>query len=473
MALQYDTPTSTSAFTEALNNNDGISTSTADAINALLGLNDPASTSVVVASWDGLAESAVDQPVGVTPDVLALAVQGSLTDDVTVTLPDSVADAKVIIINSDANVTLSVGEEVNPNARIAAAGDLIIQGGNGSDTLTVLGNSNVRLDGGDGNDVLTTGGGNDVVIGGTGHNIISTGTGNDTIVVGQGQDTVDAGEGRDVIQVEGSKADFSLKAVGDILSLSGTAENNAGITADITHAEYLTFNDGHTVAIVETEAEAAALQLYQGLLGRDTDNGGAEFFSTAVQNGATVESVATTLLSSSEYADNSADQYVNSLYTSLLGHSADQAGEDYWSNAIAGGVSRGDVAALISGSAEAQTVTPTDTAYINALYESALGRDADQSGSDFWTAALAAGTSRTDVANTIFASSDAAAKANSDFVESLYQNALGRASDEAGKASWTDALDHGASQAAVAIAIVGSPEAQDHITNVVVVHGVA
>ena len=221
MALQYDTPIPTSVFSEALYNNAGVSASPADAISALLGLNDPASTTLNVASWDGVDPSTVDQPEGTTPDVLALAVQGTLTDDVTVTLPDSVADAKVIIINSDANVTLSVGEEVNPNAR-AVAGDLIIQGGNGSDTITVLGNSNVRLDGGDGNDALTTGSGNDVVIGGAGHNVISTGAGSDTVIVGAGTDIVDTGEGRDLIEVLGTKADYNVQVIGNTLSLAGT-----------------------------------------------------------------------------------------------------------------------------------------------------------------------------------------------------------------------------------------------------------
>ena len=470
MAMQYDTPIPTGTFTQDLYQNAGVSTSTADAISALLGLNDPSSTSVNVAEWDGLDPSTIEQPAGVTPDVLALAVQGGSGDNVTITLPDNVAGARVIIINSDANVTLTVGEEVNPNARVAAANDLVLQGGNGNDILTVLGNSNTRLDGGDGNDVLTTGGGNDVVIGGTGHNTIDTGAGNDTVIVGAGNDLINTGEGRDLIQVQGSKADYDVQVIGNTLSLSGSGAAD-GKTADIQNAEFLTFNDGHTLAIVETTEEAAALQLYQGLLNRDSDNGGAEFFTSQIQNGATLDAVANDFLNSDEYIANSSAQTVQSLYSSLLGHSADQAGEEFWSNSIKAGASSGDIAALISGSFEAQTNAATDADYINALYVSALGHDAEQAGSDFWTNALTSGSSRTDVANTIFASPDALAKASSDFVESLYQNALGRASDEAGKAYWTEALEHGSSEATIAIAIVGSPEAQDHITNVVVVHG--
>jgi hypothetical protein len=471
MALQYDTPIPTSVFSEALYNNAGVSASTADAISALLGLNDPASTTLNVASWDGVDPSTIDQPEGTTPDVLALAVDGTLSDDVTVTLPDSVASAPVIIINSDANVTLSVGEEVNPNAR-AVAGDLIIQGGNGSDTITVLGNSNVRLDGGDGNDALTTGSGNDVVIGGAGHNVISTGAGSDTVIVGAGTDIVDTGEGRDLIEVLGTKADYNVQVIGNTLSLAGTGAAD-GKSADITNAEFLTFNDGHTLAIASTDEEASALRLYEGLLGRDADNGGAEAFTNAINGGVSLTTITQSFLDSAEYKNTVNDDFVENLYHSLLGRDADAGGEAAYLNALANGVSRADVLTDLSNSEEALAKGSDSATFVDSLYESALGRHAEAEGLDNWVTALNGGASRADIATQIFASTEAAAKSTSDFVDSLYQSALGREADAEGKANWTNALDHGMSQAQVAIEIVGSTEGQDHNTNVVVVHGVA
>ena len=166
MALQYDTPVTTDEFTAALVANPSISATTTAAISTLLGLD--TAESVVVAAWDGTSTD-VTLPEGSVADVVAIAVTG--TDPVTLDLPDSVANAPVIIVQSDADVTLTVGQntEVNPNARMAAVelNDRVVVGGNGDDKLTVLGSTNVTLDGGAGNDVLVTGSGNDTIIAGT------------------------------------------------------------------------------------------------------------------------------------------------------------------------------------------------------------------------------------------------------------------------------------------------------------------
>jgi hypothetical protein len=469
MALQYDNPVWTNQITAALAANPGISDTTSAAISQLLKLDTV--ESVVVAGWDGVAPD-VTVPTGKTADVVAIAVAA----DATLTLPDSVADAKVVIIESDADVTLTVGEAVNPLARAAVVEPVgtditkVVVGGNGDDTLTVLGNGNTVLDGGDGNDTLTTGAGNDVIIGGFGDDTINSGAGNDIIITGIDHDTIDAGAGRDLIQVEGASTAFAVSVSGDSLILTGAGGVN---TVDVKNAEFVTFNDGNTLAIASTDAEASALRLYEGLLGRDADNGGAEHFTTAIDNGASLTAVTNEFLSSAEYQNGVNASYVESLYTSLLGRTADSEGEAGWLNALASGSSRSDVAAAISASAEAQTANQSDSAFVEALYQSALGRNADNAGLDNWLSALSNGASRDTVVSSIVGSLEAANKANSEFVDSLYNNALGRDAnqDAVGKAGWMAALEHGATQAEVAIGIVGSPEAQDHITNVVVVHG--
>ncbi len=471
MALQYDNPVWTNQIVDALAANPGISETTSAAISQLLKLD--TAESVVVAGWDGVAAD-VTAPVGKVADVVAINVDGNTATDLT--LPESVADAKVVIIESDADVSLTVGNNVATASLLAAAVepiaavDKVVVGGNGNDTLTVLGNVNAHLDGGDGNDTLTTGAGNDVVIGGRGDDTIDAGAGNDIIVTGLGHDTIDAGAGRDMIQVEGASTGFAVSVAGDSLVLTGTGLNVAN-AVDVKNAEFLTFNDGHTLAIAETDAEASALRLYQGLLGRDADDKGAEAFTQAVDNGASLTDVTKMFLSSAEFQNNANDAFVENLYTSLLNRSADEGGEAAWLNMLANGGSRADVAAQIANSAEAQSQNLGDDDFVNALYQGALGRSAEQEGLDGWVAQLTAGSSRADVANQVFGSSEAATHTNASFIDSLYQNALGRTADDVGKAGWVAALDHGATQAEVAIGIVGSPEAQDHITNVVVVHG--
>lgn len=473
MALQYDAPVTTEDFAAALAANPSISANTTAAINALLGL-DTAGL-VVVAGWDGLS-SDLTAPEGSTPDVVSIAIAGTDPVNLNDNLPESVANAPVIIIQSDADVTLTVGQETNAFARVAVAteelADRIIVSGNGNDTITVLGNTNVTLDGGNGNDHLITSDGDDVVTGGAGDDTIDTGAGNDTIITGFGNDIINAGEGHDLIQVTAESTAFDISVADGALVLTGTG-SSAGDSVTVTDAEFVTFKDGHTLAIANTEDEGTALNLYSGLLGRDADEGGAENFTTLISGGTSLTTVTESFLNSDEYYGILRNDFITDLYESLLGREVDASGQATWLEQFEQGATRGEIVAAIADSAEGQAAASTDADFISALYESALGREAEQGGLDNWVSLLSSGTSRTDVADAIYSSTEAVTKNNADFVDSLYENALGVSAteDTAGKAGWMAALEHGATQAEVAIGIVGSPEAQDHITNVVVVHG--
>jgi hypothetical protein len=476
MALQYDTPVTTDEFTAALAANASISAATTAAISSLLGL-DTADT-VTVAAWDGISAD-VTAPEGVVADVVSIAVAG--TDAVTLDLPASVADAPVIIIQSDADVTLTVGQEAaaDANARVAAVAldERVVVGGNGDDNLTVLGSTNVTLDGGDGNDTLVTGSGNDTITAGAGNDTIDAGAGNDTIIVGQGRDVVVAGSGYDALQVTGLSTDFDVTTAGGLLVLNGT-DTGASAAASITAqgAEFVTFSDGETLAVASTEEQAAALRLYEGVLGRDADQGGAEAFSAAADAGASLTTLTESFLSSAEYQNGLNTDFVADAYLDFLGRPVDDGGEAAFLNLLANGGTRADVITSLVNSAEGQEVPLGNTAFINALYENALGHDAstdDTAGLANWITALNGGVSREDVTAQIFNSVEANQKVATDFVDSLYENALGKGvnDDLAGKASWTNALENGVSQADVAIGIIGSPEGVEHNTNVIVVHG--
>jgi Ca2+-binding RTX toxin-like protein len=110
---------------------------------------------------------------------------------------------------------------------------VIVNGGDGDDSLTVLARSDevaaVGLDGGPGDDVLTGadsndtlggGEGNDRVVGAVGADVLNGGAGNDTLVWnnGDGSDTLNGDAGNDGTEVNGAPA------TGDVFSL----EPNAG-----------------------------------------------------------------------------------------------------------------------------------------------------------------------------------------------------------------------------------------------------
>lgn len=468
--MQYDNPLLAADVKDALTANTSISSTTTDAISQILDL-DNAGT-VAIGSWDGVG--AVVAPTGSNAQAIFVDIADAAGTDVTVDLTTpGLSDAKAFVFASDANLTLDFTASQSVSLRSIAPPvvdnvDRVIVSGNGNDHITV-GNGNTTVDTGAGNDTVTLGNGNNVVIANSGDNEITTGSGRDTIYTGTGNDTIDAGAGYDVAHVAGSRADFAASVSGNSLNLNGGDH-----TINTSSVEFIAFDNNQSIVVASTDEEAAALRLYNGLLGRDADAGGAEGWGNAA-SGAALTDIAQGFLGSSEFQNNMNSEFIQSVYTTLLGRGADAGGEENWLNVLAHGASRADVIAAITGSDEGQAASASadNTDYVKALYTSVLGREADDAGLDNWVAALTAGADRASIAQGISGSIESNAKSASDFIDELYNNALGRAAEAEGKAAWTNALEHGASQADVAIAIVGSDEGIAHNGNVVVVHGVA
>ncbi|MBF8805679.1 DUF4214 domain-containing protein [Pseudomonas asiatica] len=475
--MQYDNPVSSSDLQATLTaDSANLSDSTIAAINSLLNLENVDTVEIA-----GITGNTVQLPASGTASIVQGTVEGAKGDQVIVDLAAAeAAGVNTYVLQSDANLVVNL-EGQAPAANVQAfaafaavdtsAVELVVATGNGDDVITVKGDQNTLIDAGDGNDTIVTGNGNNTVIAGLGNNNVTTGSGNDTIILSGSNhaDIVNAGEGYDVVQLDGSRADYNL-TFGNNFSVNLTGNQ----TAAISNAEFLTFVDGdnvESIALAHNDAEAAALRLYQGILGRDADVEGAKFFTGFVNNGGSLSDVANAFLNSSEFAgvNNTAD--VNDLYQALLGRAADDTGASAWTDLLANGGSLADVAAAISVSAEAQAQDASNGTFVESLYEAALGREADEAGLQNWVSQLFNGASRADIAKAIVGSAEAASKANSDFIDSLYQSALDRTADDAGKAHWAAQLEAGASQADVALGIVGSAEAAAHIDNVVVLHG--
>ncbi|WP_338746433.1 DUF4214 domain-containing protein [Pseudomonas putida] len=473
--MQYDNPVSSSDLQATLTaESANLSDSTIAAINSLLNLDNVDTVDVA-----GITGTTVQLPESGTVSAVHGTVAGVKGDTVVVDLAAAeAAGASVYHLQSDANLVVNLAgqaaagaADVQLFAALAvdtSAIDLVVTTGNGDDVITVKGDQNTLIDAGDGNDTIVTGNGDNVVIAGAGNNNVTTGSGNDTVILSGSNhaDIVNTGEGYDVVQLDGSAADYDF-AVGNNFTVNLTGNQ----TAAISNAEFLSFANGDTVALAHSDDEAAALRLYQGILGRDADLDGAKAFVEAVNAGTSLNDIANTFLNSDEFggANNAAD--INELYKALLGRDAEEGGSAVWQEVLANGGSLADIAAAIAVSAEAQELDASNATFVNDLYVNVLGRDAEEAGLNNWVDALFNGASRAEVAQAIVGSSEASDKSNSDFVDALYQSALGRSADEAGKAAWTEALAAGVSHADVALGIVGSAEAIDHIDNVVVLHG--
>ncbi|MDU8499566.1 DUF4214 domain-containing protein [Pseudomonas syringae] len=484
--MQYDAPVTATEFSSFLTAT-SLTDSTTAAISTLLAL-DSAST-VNLASWDGVNRLEVPTGQTATTDVITGTIAGARGDLVTLNVTAEVAAAKAIILDSQANLSVNItptlatdaAADVSSLARVAVSADasattqFLLTTGSGDDVIIVNGDQNNYIDAGAGNDTIITGNGNNTVIAGAGNNNIITGTGNDTIVLSgtNHADVVNAGAGFDVVQLDGQVSDYTFSAGNNFnVNLTGAQ------TASITGAEFLTFVNTttsavETVVLAQSEAEASALRLYDGLLGRDADLGGTQNFTSLVNAGTSLTDIANQFVNSDEFVNISTLAPINTLYNELLGRTtgADSGGLQTWQTLLANGGTLGDVAAGIAGSAEARTLDQSNGDFVRDLYQIALGRSADQAGLDNWVGNLFNGASRADVAKAIVNSDEAVLKADSDFIDNLYLTATGRASDTAGKATFTNILANGGTHADVAIGIVGSVEAIAHNDNVIVLHG--
>ena len=485
--MQYDSPVSSDAFQAYLTQTQ-LSESTVDAISSLLGLDTEGAT-VNVASFDGVN---LELPTNGAVDVVTGTIAGTANDLVTVDLSEAEqAGASAYILQSQASLNVNLQGQSSgaaPQLFAALAADIAVSAdanaqveqvlvtGSGNDVITITGDQNTFIDAGAGNDVITTGNGNNTVIAGEGNNVVKTGSGNDTVVLTgiAHTDVVDTGAGYDVVQLDGSREDYDFAAGNNFNVNLTSAETGVGQTAAISNAEFLTFVEGETVetvALAHSDEEAAALRLYQGILGRDADLQGAKDFVGAVNNGTSLTDIANLFLNSTEFAGAANATDINELYQALLDRDADEQGAADWAGFLANGGSLTDVAAAIATSEEAIGKDQSNGDFVNELYENVLGREAEEEGLNAWVGQLFNGASRAEVAAAIVGSAEAQTKSDSDFIDGLYDTALGREADATGKAAWAGLLANGGTHADVALGIVGSPEAVDNIDNVIVLHG--
>ena len=165
---------------------------------------------------------------------------------------------------------------------------------------------------------------------------------------------------------------------------------------------------------------------------------------------------------------------VSRLYDAALGRGADQIGLNYWIDRIDGGAGLLDLANGFLASAEfaGRYGNPSNQDYVELLYQNVLGRSADAAGAAFWTAALAAGTSRAQALvsfsesaeNRAAQAEEAAAgiwdiNENAAFVARLFDSVLQRQPDLPGLTYWTERLDSGAeTRSSIAAGFAGSEE---------------
>jgi uncharacterized protein (TIGR03118 family) len=193
-------------------------------------------------------------------------------------------------------------------------------------------------------------------------------------------------------------------------------------------------------------------QLYQAFLNRQADPAGLAFWTGQIEQGMTRTQVAADIESSMEFQSVT----VQKAYQHFLHRAAEPAGLTFWTNFLQQGHTVEQMEAGLVGSGEYFQTRGggTNNGFLNALYQDAFSRAADQTGQTSFGAQLAGGVTRTQVAGEVFAS----AEFQQGLVQSDYALLLNRAADNGGLAAFTNALQQGLTDQQVLAAIAGSPE---------------
>lgn len=193
-------------------------------------------------------------------------------------------------------------------------------------------------------------------------------------------------------------------------------------------------------------------QVYLDILQRPVDAGGLATWTGLLNQGMSRPAVVAAIENSVEYRTD----VVQSLYNRFLHRSADPSGLVTYVTFLGAGGTGEQLASILAGSLEYYQTRGggNDDGFILALYQDALQRNADPAGQAGFRQALRGGISRREVAAVILTS----AEYRQDLVQSFYQRFLGRSADSGGLNTFANLLSQGFPDEAVIAFIVGSNE---------------
>ncbi len=190
-----------------------------------------------------------------------------------------------------------------------------------------------------------------------------------------------------------------------------------------------------TAPISVYDEAAWVTSLYADLLARAPDKDGLDFWVALRAGGSSLQDVVSGFLNSTEYCNS----VVFSLYTGLLGRQPDPAGLQFWISRLQGGTPRQEVQTGFLDSEEYRTNNPPPEQFVESLYSNVLGRGSDPVGKQFWIDALSGGASTADVIRGFLSSQEYCTQR----VTELYDTLLGRAPDSVGLAFWVTVMSTG------------------------------
>ena len=213
---------------------------------------------------------------------------------------------------------------------------------------------------------------------------------------------------------------------------SNTTTNSSTSSAPVTQSNASTpstlSNSAGSSTVSAQQARTLVAALYRDILGRSPDAWGWSYYADKLLQGATSQSIAQEMLTSTEYYG----RIVDGVYATYLHRQADAGGRADWLEQMRQGMSEDELAARFLTSAEYTSQHASNAAFVDGLYRDILGRDADAFGRTNYLAELAAGKSRSEIANSILNS----AERDRRVVNQAYSQILHRGADPSGLQSY-------------------------------------
>jgi hypothetical protein len=333
--------------------------------------------------------------------------------------------------------TLSAQAKSTPTAKLdlSLAAERLTSSANGVhfDTTQIEGDLVDLFSLGD-SDLLTLDGGHrhTVYLGDLSHTLskftnshVTTGDGNNTIVIASSENgnTFRLGDGNNSISVDGQGNNLFLGNGKNFIEVTGGTDTNFII-------------DGGAPTAILFISDTGFTQLSGWDPRQDSLHFGADI---------NLGDVAITF----NYQNWSYDVYINdNLVANLLS---------------VGGLSLSDSATGMTSqsySAPTSIALQTTEGFLTGLYAEAFSRAPDVAGFNYWSNALLDGATRVQVTQGFFTSTEFEANfaSSTQYVEALYNQVLGRTSDQPGLEYWTEKINAGASHSSVVYAMHNSTE---------------
>ncbi len=252
-------------------------------------------------------------------------------------------------------VALYIGDDLYDGSQGRVGGPILGYAGN---DILLGGAENNIIDGGTGADTIDGGAGDDRLVGGSGTDRLRGGAGNDVLLGGLGNDTLDGGSDIDSATYGNLFRTYSASSAGGSMTLRG---GSAEGTDTLTNIEYITFKDGVFDADPD-HAAAQVLRLYDTVLQRRPDAVGLDFYVDRIEDrGASLGAIAAEFLNSGEFQTAtgtlSNGAFVDYVYQHALGRPSDAGGKAYYTGVLDNGGSRVDLLTSFSESGEHRSLT--------------------------------------------------------------------------------------------------------------------